>query len=79
MHSLIPLCNNHLYHQWNYEHENCQNLMVGIAQVANSCITAAVLIANILIDSADLTSEISHGNFSRFLFPIISPFSAVWF
>lgn len=40
--------------------------MVGIAQVANSCITAAVLIANILIDSADLTSEISQGKISNF-------------
>ena len=35
--------------------------MVGIAQVANSCITTTVLIANILIDAADLASEISQG------------------
>lgn len=31
-------------------------------QVANSCVTAAVLIANILSDMSDLASEISQGN-----------------
>ena len=79
MHLFISLCNNYLSHSWNHGDDNCEKLMVGISQVANSCITAAVLIANILIDAADLASEISQGKLSRFLLAIISPFSAVWF
>lgn len=43
-------------------------------EVANSCVTAAVIISNILTDRPELVSEISQGNFLRL---IIKP-GLVW-
>lgn len=49
----------------------CTNLLLHVQvifcsppQVANCCVTAAVLIANMLTDAADLVLEISQGNYS---------------
>lgn len=82
-HLFVSLSNNYPFHSSKHWY-NLDLLMMGIAQVANSCLTAAVLIANILIDSADLASEISQGKVAifylqwRWLFQVTGDKECLW-